>query len=111
MTPDTKPLALRVAIPPSGPCPWCGAYSSRSCEMEEEVGSCPWEDSEPDNCSTCGGSGVITKRVSVYEHGCGFPHDDGEEVPCPDCRAPDPDILRDDAHERERLRREFPDGE
>lgn len=70
MTTDTKPLALRVAIPPSGPCPWCGAHSSRSCEMEEEMGSCPWEDSEPD-----------------------------------------PDILRDDAHERERLRREFPDGE
>ncbi len=69
MTTDTKPLALR-AIPPSGPCPWCGAYSSRSCEMEEEMGSCPWEDSEPD-----------------------------------------PDILRDDAHERERLRREFQDGE
>jgi len=63
MTTDTKPLALR-AIPPSGPCPWCGAYSYRSCEMEEEMGSCPWEDSEPD-----------------------------------------PDILRDDAHERERLRR------
>jgi len=68
--PDTKPLALRVAIPPSGPCPWCGAYSSRSCEIEDEMGSCPWEDSEPD-----------------------------------------PDILRDDAHERERLRREFPDDE
>jgi len=31
-----------------GLCPWCGAYSSRSCEMEEEMGSCPWEDSEPD---------------------------------------------------------------
>lgn len=53
-----------------GLCPWCGAYSSRSCELEEELGSCPWEDSEPD-----------------------------------------PDILRDDAHERARRRREFPDDE
>lgn len=31
-----------------GLCPWCGAYSSRSCELEEEMGSCPWEDSELD---------------------------------------------------------------
>lgn len=33
-------------------CPWCGAWSRRSCEMEEQMGSCPWEDSgaldEPD---------------------------------------------------------------
>lgn len=29
-------------------CPWCGAHSRRSCELEEEMGSCPWEDSEPD---------------------------------------------------------------
>ena len=29
-------------------CPWCGAYSRWSCEMEDEIGSCPWEDSEPD---------------------------------------------------------------
>lgn len=29
-------------------CPFCGAYSPRSCELEEEMGSCPWEDSEPD---------------------------------------------------------------
>lgn len=29
-------------------CPWCGAYSPRQCELEEEVGSCPWQDSEPD---------------------------------------------------------------
>jgi hypothetical protein len=49
-----------------GLCPFCGAYSSRYCELEEEMGSCPWEDSEPD-----------------------------------------PDILRDDAHERERVEKEF----
>lgn len=34
-------------------CPFCGAYSTRSCELEEETGgACPWEeaaeDSEPD---------------------------------------------------------------
>lgn len=51
-------------------CPWCGAYSSRSCELEEEMGSCPWEDSEPD-----------------------------------------PDLLRENAHERERLAKEYPDAE
>jgi len=51
-------------------CPWCGAYSSRSCELEEEMGSCPWEDSEPD-----------------------------------------PDLLREDAHESARLLREYPDDE
>ena len=70
MTTDTKPLALRVALPPSGPCPFCGAYSPRQCELLEETGGfCPWEDGEPD-----------------------------------------PDILRDDAHERERLRKEFDDA-
>lgn len=51
-----------------GLCPFCGAYSSRSCELQEEMGSCPWEDSEPD-----------------------------------------PDILREDAHERARLEKEYPD--
>lgn len=59
----------RVAAP-NTVCPFCGAYSSRSCELEEEMGSCPWEDSEPD-----------------------------------------PDLLRDDAHERQRLEGEYPDDE
>lgn len=29
------------------PCPWCGAYSPRSCEMREEMTGdiCPWEES------------------------------------------------------------------
>jgi hypothetical protein len=36
-------------------------------------------------CGHCGGSGVIGRRVTVYEHGCGFPHDDTEESPCPKC--------------------------
>lgn len=45
------------------PCPFCGAYSPRQCELEDETGGvCPWEESEPD-----------------------------------------PDLLRDDAHERQRL--------
>lgn len=32
-------------------CPFCGAYSTRSCELEEETeGCCPWEEmrDEPD---------------------------------------------------------------
>lgn len=29
-------------------CPWCGAYSPRQCELEDEMGVCPWEESEPD---------------------------------------------------------------
>lgn len=62
-----KELLLRVAAP-NTLCPFCGAYSPRSCEMEEEMCSCPWEDSEPD-----------------------------------------PDILRDDTHERARLAKEFSD--
>lgn len=30
-------------------CPFCGAYSPRQCELEEETGgTCPWEESLPD---------------------------------------------------------------
>lgn len=30
-------------------CPFCGAYSPRQCELEEETGgACPWEGSLPD---------------------------------------------------------------
>jgi hypothetical protein len=36
-------------------------------------------------CDNCDGSGIIARRVTVYEHGCGFPHDDTEESPCPEC--------------------------
>lgn len=29
------------------PCPFCGAYSPRSCELEEDTGGfCPWEEIE-----------------------------------------------------------------
>lgn len=63
------------------------------------------------SCPECGGSGVIVKRVQVYEAGCGFPHDDGEEVPCPTCCGPDPDYQRDLMIERREMAKEFPDAE
>lgn len=25
-------------------CPFCGAWARRSCEMEDEVGFCPWDE-------------------------------------------------------------------
>lgn len=36
-------------------------------------------------CEACDGEGVIARRISVYEAGCGFPHDDTEERPCEAC--------------------------
>lgn len=30
------------------PCPWCGAYSRRSCYMEVDMGYCPWDEPDPD---------------------------------------------------------------
>jgi hypothetical protein len=27
-------------------CPFCGAYSTRSCDLIEEAGACPWEEME-----------------------------------------------------------------
>lgn len=29
-------------------CPFCGAYSTRSCDLIEDAGHCPWEEMEPD---------------------------------------------------------------
>lgn len=30
-------------------CPFCGAWSPQSCELEDETdGVCPWEENEPD---------------------------------------------------------------
>ena len=29
-------------------CPWCGAHSTRQCELVDDMGTCPWEDSEID---------------------------------------------------------------
>jgi len=37
------------------------------------------------DCAMCGGTGYLVARVTVYEHGCGFPHDDTDERPCPHC--------------------------
>ncbi len=36
-------------------------------------------------CDACDGEGFIPRRVTVYEHGCGFPHDDTHEEPCGKC--------------------------
>lgn len=54
-----------------------------------------WKTTEPDmhdetpqqwfTCDLCDGMGVIGRRVTVYEHGCGFPHDDTEENTCINC--------------------------
>lgn len=27
-------------------CPFCGAYSPRSCDLIEDAGLCPWEEAE-----------------------------------------------------------------
>jgi len=29
-------------------CPFCGAHSPNRCELAEDTGVCPWEESEPD---------------------------------------------------------------
>lgn len=36
-------------------------------------------------CSVCNGSGVEAFLVRVFEHGCGFAHDDTDERPCRQC--------------------------
>lgn len=36
-------------------------------------------------CAACNGEGYTVHKVSVYEHGCGFPHDDSEERQCGKC--------------------------
>ncbi len=36
-------------------------------------------------CPECGGEGYFLKRITVYEHGCGFPHDDTDEIKCEAC--------------------------
>jgi len=49
----------------------------------------PWDLPEPPlelvECTACDGEGHTVHRISVYEHGCGFPHDDSEERPCDKC--------------------------
>lgn len=36
-------------------------------------------------CEACDGRGFTMHRVTVYEHGCGFPHDDAVERQCEAC--------------------------
>lgn len=36
-------------------------------------------------CEACDGKGYTLRRITVYEPGCGFPHDDAEELPCEHC--------------------------
>lgn len=37
------------------------------------------------DCAECGGDGYTVHRIRVYEHGCGFAHDDTEERRCDAC--------------------------
>jgi hypothetical protein len=37
------------------------------------------------DCLECGGSGIVPRRITVYEAGCAFPHDDTDEAKCADC--------------------------
>lgn len=37
------------------------------------------------DCGSCDGYGTVATRVRVYEHGCGFAHDDTHESACPQC--------------------------
>lgn len=55
------------------------AYEAYQEEMAREPPQ-TWVD-----CDACGGDGYIVRRVTVYEHGCGFPHDDSAEETCGKC--------------------------
>lgn len=37
-------------------------------------------------CPACDGEGHTVHRITVYEAGCGFPHDDSEERRCERCK-------------------------
>ena len=37
------------------------------------------------DCEECGGDGYTVHRITVYEAGCGFPHDDTDERVCTRC--------------------------
>lgn len=64
--------------------------TQRECDMAQPG---YWDDDSCDDlppeewvtCGACDGSGVIAHRVTVYEHGCGFSHDDTTEEPCGKC--------------------------
>ncbi|RVP13116.1 hypothetical protein CN085_19585 [Sinorhizobium meliloti] len=36
-------------------------------------------------CQECDGEGFFYKRITVYEAGCGLPHDDMEVIQCGAC--------------------------
>lgn len=36
-------------------------------------------------CEACDGDGITRRGIRIYEHGCGFAHDDVEEIPCGKC--------------------------
>jgi DnaJ-class molecular chaperone len=48
----------------------------------ERLMECPlqWFD-----CEACGGGGMVSRRISVYERGCGFPHGDEIDEICRKC--------------------------
>lgn len=57
-------------------------------EDGEKLSQLTGEDHTPEflqDCAACDGRGHIVKGVRVYEAGCGFAHDDTEEIPCGAC--------------------------
>lgn len=63
-------------------CPHCGADTPRRCELEDDLGACPWSESGQ--------------------------YDDAVER---DRLINDPDRLREDRDERRRVERMFPDAD
>lgn len=61
----------------------------RALELDgEKLRQLTGEDHGPETlfeCSQCCGEGVTRQATMVYEHGCGFPHEDVEETPCQSC--------------------------
>lgn len=60
----------------------------------------PKEEMYPTECPSCEGSGVQGRRITVYEHGCGFGHDDIEEYPCEECEGTGQVLVPYEAPER-----------
>lgn len=82
------PFCPRCLVNPLGPKP-----IFLDTKTEEHIcGNCWEQDRAADevpqqwfDCEACGGEGITRHTITVYEPGCGFPHDDVEEVPCKDC--------------------------
>jgi hypothetical protein len=64
-------------------------------------------------CDACAGEGYTVHRITVYELGCGFPHDDSDERQCGKCNGaggwmdddqPDDEMHRALAADGEKLR-------